>query len=285
MTDSTASLSNTGSDSCVRLSRRAIASFASLGTLTLCLGPCSTAKAVVTHFFEPTQVATPVSSGVTSDTISSNGYLFTYTRDKLFTGGTGTIIGRSVRIPWPSGLEAQAVTTPPPGVTDYKAHITIRRVDGAVFDLVSFTSKLLANTAATGASLEIMPQVNGEDAFADPVFFDMSGYYNQTFSYSNAPNPWGSTSTLVGFDTYKVTLFVDYAFTDLVLSDASQPLCPADLTADAAVDINDLLLFLSAFEAGQSIVDLDDGTMTGTPDGAVDVNDLLYFLVHFEAGC
>jgi len=28
-------------------------------------------------------------------------------------------------VAWPVGVEAQAVTTPPPGVTDYKARITL----------------------------------------------------------------------------------------------------------------------------------------------------------------
>lgn len=68
--------------------------------------------------------------------------------------------------------------------------------------------------------------------------------------------------------------------------------CAADLdngsgtgTPDNAVDVNDLLFFLSAFEAGSIAVDLDDGSGTGTHDNAVDINDLLYFLVRFEAGC
>src|SRR5690606_8138413 len=96
-------------------------------------------------FFDDAQIATPVASGVTWDTISSNGYLFTYTRDKLFTGGIGPDpIGRTVRVPWPERVEAQAVTTPPPGVTDYKARLTLQRVDGDVFDLTAFTAKLLA---------------------------------------------------------------------------------------------------------------------------------------------
>ena len=70
--------------------------------------------------------------------------------------------------------------------------------------------------------------------------------------------------------------------------------CPADLdngsgtgTRDGGVDINDLLYFLTGFEAGASTVDLDnDGDpAVGTPDGGVDINDLLFFLAHFEAGC
>jgi len=75
--------------------------------------------------------------------------------------------------------------------------------------------------------------------------------------------------------------------------------CPADLdndgdfgnglTPDGAVTIEDLLAFLVGFEAGDVLVDLDNGTgsssVGGTPDGAVDINDLLFFLVRFEAGC
>jgi hypothetical protein len=68
--------------------------------------------------------------------------------------------------------------------------------------------------------------------------------------------------------------------------------CPADVDngsgtgiPDGGVDINDLLFFLGAFEAGSSPADLDNGSGNGIPDGGVDINDLLYFLSHFEAGC
>lgn len=55
---------------------------------------------------------------------------------------------------------------------------------------------------------------------------------------------------------------------------------------DAGVDINDLLAFLEAFEAGSVLADLDnDGADPLVPDGGVDINDLLAFLIHFEAGC
>jgi autotransporter-associated beta strand protein len=191
---------------------------------SFCLFSCLATDAATTVFFDSSQVATPVASGVTSDTISSNGYLFTYTRDKLFTGGTGQVIGRPVRVPWPQGVEAQAVTTPPPGVTDYKARITLQRVDGEVFDLTAFTAKLLANTAATGASIEIMPSLNGEDGFNDPLYFDASGYYGQSFSYDTSPNHLGSTALLTGFDRYNISLFVDFALTNLQLYNAPSTL-------------------------------------------------------------
>lgn len=192
--------------------------------ITLCtaLALGSPACAVIVGFFDSAQSYALVQSGVTADTISTEGYLFTYTRDKLFTGGLGGgPIGRPVRVEWPVGLEAQAVTAGPnPG----PARFTIRREDGDVFDLPAFTARLLANTAATGAAIEIMPLLNGEDAFADPVMFDASGYYGSTFSYDTTTPPYlGNTSALQGFDTYQVTLFVDFALTDLKLDGNAVP--------------------------------------------------------------
>ena len=176
------------------------------------------ARSHATIFFDSCQAATLLDAGITSETISSSGYEFFSTRDKLFTGGTGQIIGRTVHVPWPDGVEAQAVTTPPPGVTDHKARMTLRRVDGNVFDLRSFTVKILANTAGAGGAIEIMPLVDGEDAFNDPIAFDVSGYSGQTFSYDTSPNPWGSTALLTGYDTYKIALYVDFAMVALTLN-------------------------------------------------------------------
>ncbi|MGD9789544.1 MAG: GC-type dockerin domain-anchored protein [Phycisphaerales bacterium] len=36
---------------------------------------------------------------------------------------------------------------------------------------------------------------------------------------------------------------------------------------------------------GSLSADVDDGTGTGTPDGGVTIDDLLYFLSRFNAGC
>jgi hypothetical protein len=70
------------------------------------------------------------------------------------------------------------------------------------------------------------------------------------------------------------------------------PACPADLddgsgtgTSSGGVDVNDLLFFLSAFEAGTPAADLDDGSGSGIPEGNIDINDLLFFLARFAAGC
>lgn len=208
-----------------------------VAAIASCVLPCALSSADTIVYFADCQASTQIDSGVTSDTISSKGYLFTYTRDKLFTGGTGQPIGRPVRVPWPTGVEAQAVTTPPPGVIDYKARITLQRVDGQVFDLTAFTAMLLANTAATGAAIEIMPLVNGEDAWPDPLFFDVSGYYGQRFSYDTSPNPFGSTALLVGFDTYKITLWVDFALVALTLNSSAPDLQSCCLPGPSCTDV------------------------------------------------
>jgi hypothetical protein len=192
-------------------------------------------------FFDPSQVATLVTDGTTWDKIRSNGYYFTYTRDKLFTGGGGIPIGRPIRVPWPQGVEAQAVTAGPnPG----KAKITIERVDGDVFDINAFSAKLLANTAGAGADFEVVPFLNGEEVLPDPVIFNATGYYGQTFSYSTTPNPWGqSTLPLTGYDKYTIDLYVDFAWTALTLTGAPIPGPPGDYNSDGTVDAADYVVW------------------------------------------
>ena len=178
------------------------------------------ASAVTTTFFDASQTMALAASATTSDTISTDGYLFTYTLDKLYTGGGSTIIGRAQIVQWPVGLHAQAVTAGP--VTG-PAQVTIQRVDGGAFDLDALGFKLLANTWATGADLEITPMLNGIDG--PQVFLDTSGAYSNTFSYSNTLSDYRgfNTSTLKGYDTYKLSLFVDFALTGVTLTDPSQP--------------------------------------------------------------
>lgn len=200
------------------------------------------AQAVTTQFFAPTQVATPVASGATWDSISSNGYVFKFTRDKLFTGGIGpNPIGRPVRVPWPSGVEAQAVTA---GPSTSGARIDLSRSDGSVFDLPAFSAKLLANTAGAGGSIEIMPKVNGEDAFGDPLAFQASGSAGNVFSYSEStPSYIGNTLLLKGFTSYTIGLYVDFALTALTLIDPSAPpVLIGDFNADGFVDAADYVV-------------------------------------------
>lgn len=70
------------------------------------------------------------------------------------------------------------------------------------------------------------------------------------------------------------------------------PSCAADVddgsgtgTSDGGVDINDLLYFLSQFEAGAEGADLSSSDFPGISDAGVDISDLLYMLEHFESGC
>ncbi len=172
------------------------------------------ADAVV--FFNSAQVAQDVASGATSDTIKSNGYIFTYTRDKFFTGGVGLTepVGRFVSVSWPTGVQAQAVTAGP--VTG-KARITLSREDGALFGITAFTAKLLANTFGTGAEIEVVPKLNGEEVLNDPIFLDASGSGNQSFNYSLTGGYRHDTSALHGYDSYEIGLFVDFAITALTL--------------------------------------------------------------------
>lgn len=68
--------------------------------------------------------------------------------------------------------------------------------------------------------------------------------------------------------------------------------CPADRDdgtgtgrPNGAVEIDDLLFFVTKFENGDTAADLDNGLGLGVPDGGVTIEDLLYFLTRFEAGC
>jgi hypothetical protein len=174
------------------------------------------AIAVVTTFFNSNQVATFVQSGPTWDKVSCDGYVFQYSRDKFFTGGGPTPIGRPVTIQWPNGVQGQFITTP----TASNATITITREDGGVFDLTSFTAHLLANAGA-GRAIEIVPMLNGQEPFPDPFYFDVSGVYGQEFSYNTSYNPYGTTAQLTGYDTYIVGLSLDFALTAITLTDPS----------------------------------------------------------------
>jgi hypothetical protein len=178
------------------------------------------ARAEIQTFFHPTQVAVPVSSGSTSDTIACDGYQFTYTLDKWWYPGIsiggGTPTGRLTPITWPTGLDAQAITAGPDGLLNpgQPAQVVIKRVDGTPFDLVSFTGELLANTAGAGADFELMPSLNGVDGFQDPLMFNATGYATQQFTHS--PN-------LVGYDTYTLSLYVDYGLVGLTVDGAQVP--------------------------------------------------------------
>ncbi len=87
----------------------------------------------------------------------------------------------------------------------------------------------------------------------------------------------------------EVTLRSAYAINDTAFP---TPLCVADVddgsgsgTPDGGVTIDDLIYYLTLFEAGDVQADVDDGSGTGTPDAGVTIDDLIFFLTRFEAGC
>lgn len=68
--------------------------------------------------------------------------------------------------------------------------------------------------------------------------------------------------------------------------------CPADVddgsgtgTPDDAVTIDDLLYYLTIYDAGAVAADVDDGSGSGVRDGGVTIDDLLYLLVRYDGGC
>jgi hypothetical protein len=56
-------------------------------------------------------------------------------------------------------------------------------------------------------------------------------------------------------------------------------------TPDGGVGIEDLLYFMSLYDAGVIEADVDDGSSEGIPDGGVGIEDLLYFLYRYDIGC
>lgn len=194
--------------------------YLSLLAAAVVLGSASLAAAMTNVFFNAYQTATVVATNMTDTTIRSRGYLLTYSVDgwwSAYPGGPPT--GRLQPVLWPTGVDAQTITTGPSGPLTQQgsASITIRRADGQPFDLQTFTGKILGNTAGAGASFELMPQLNGNDAFPNPLTYDATGYAGQSFSY--AP-------MLTGYDTYILSLWMDYGLTQLTVADASVVLPP-----------------------------------------------------------
>ncbi|HKW29741.1 MAG TPA: hypothetical protein VJT54_10425 [Verrucomicrobiae bacterium] len=181
----------------------------------LCVpGGVSPAGAVTNDFFNALPTAVVTATNMTATTLRSRGYLFTCSVDgwwSAYPGGAPT--GRIQPVLWPAGVDAQTITTGPSGplAQQISASITIQRADGQPFELRTFTGKILGNTAGAGAAFELMPRLNGQDAFPNPLMYDATGYAGQSFSY--APR-------LAGYDTYVLSLWMDYALTQLTVADA-----------------------------------------------------------------
>jgi hypothetical protein len=79
---------------------------------------------------------------------------------------------------------------------------------------------------------------------------------------------------------------------DNIRIESLTPQCVADVddgsstgTPDGGVGVEDLLYYLSLYDAGSPDADVDNGTGTGTSDGGVGIEDLLYYLLRYDAGC
>src|SRR5512137_2921092 len=184
------------------------------------LAVASPALAVTNYFFNPAQTATLIVSNINAVTIQSGDYRFTYSADGYWSPGGGAPTGRFFSVFWPTGVQAQAITAGP--LLGTGANITLARADGMPFDLQAFTGKILLNTAGAGAAFEIMPQLNGNDAFNNPLQYPCSGFAGQSFTYT-IPD----TAALVGYDTYKIHMWGDFALTNLALVDTNPPVPPA----------------------------------------------------------
>src|SRR5512142_2407187 len=101
------------------------------------------APAVTNVFFNASQTSTLIVSNINAVTIRSGDYLFTYSADGYWSAGGGTPTGRFFSLFWPAGVQAQAITTGP--LLGTGANITLKRVDGLLFDLQAFTGKILLN--------------------------------------------------------------------------------------------------------------------------------------------
>lgn len=171
------------------------------------------AAVYTTTFFNASQTSTVISSTINSVTIQSGDYRFTYSVDGYWSpyqGGQPT--GRFFSVNWPTGVQAQAITAGP--LVGTGANITIKRADGKKFDLRSFTGKILLNTAGAGGAFEIMPLLNGNDGYPDPLQYDCTGYSGMSFPY---------TPALTNYDTYKIHMWGDFALTALTIDDTNPP--------------------------------------------------------------
>lgn len=197
----------------VMLFRRSVLSCILL--LVLCFQAVTARAVTYTNvFFNASQTRTVLASSINEVTIRSGDYTFAYSVDGYwapYAGGQPT--GRFFSVNWPAGVQAQAITAGP--LLGKGANIVLKRADGKKFDLKAFTGKILLNTAGAGAAFEIMPLVNGEDAFNDPLLYDCTGYGGASFSY---------TPSLVNYDTYKIHMWGDFALTALTLIDTNPPL-------------------------------------------------------------
>ena len=146
----------------------------------------------LTTFFQSSQTYSIVTSNPNLYSLSSGDYIFQFTQDPsrpIYT------------FAWITGFYAQSSAT--------SAQVTIRRKDGKVFDVITFGVTLMCSSLALGADIEVMPSLNGNDVFNDPILFPATGYSLYKFVYGSTTLP----TSLTGADQYVFTYFCDINYT------------------------------------------------------------------------
>jgi hypothetical protein len=131
-----------------------------------------------------------------------------------------------------------------------------------------------------------------------------SGYYavvadttteDRLFCDKTFMSPPASVRTNIGPNSqYNFRLFRDCDQNNIADTDQVEcgPSCVADYDdesgtgiPDGGVGIEDLLYYLTLFDAGDLHADVDNGSGMGVIDFGVGIEDLLYYLMHFDLGC
>jgi len=137
----------------------------------------------------------------------------------------------------------------------------------------------------------------------NPVTFTVSASGSSPLAYqwrrgtprTIIPGATSATYTIpsaAGMDTGPYDCIITNACGIITSSTAMLTICVADFddgsstgTCDGGVTIEDLLYYLTVYQAGIVRADIDNGSATGTPDGGVGIEDLLYYLARYNAGC
>ncbi|QQS08829.1 MAG: hypothetical protein IPK69_12740 [Phycisphaerales bacterium] len=159
-------------------------------------------------------------------------------------------------------------------------------------DITTFTS--LMALSADGTTPDAVGAYNAYRRGARQVFTSGASilYRRSNTSSIYEPNSCGMPDVALG--ALGLAELVQPGFIDAVLA-APMPPCPiciADVDdgsatghADGGTTIDDLLYYLSLFNAGDLRADVDNGSGQAFPDGGVTIDDLLFYLTRFNLGC
>lgn len=163
------------------------------------------------------------------------------------------------------------------------------RTDPVDFILTDPVGRRVGHTAATGTLREIPGlSYSGDGVYEEVVWGDpMPGVYSIMLVGLGA-----NAEVVFGDGAGSGFYFQGFLAAGQIVNGSFGVACTADVDdgsgtgePDGGVTIDDLIYYLSIFDAGLPGSDVDDGTLTGTPDGGITIDDLLYFLFRFDAGC